>query len=113
MERAIGEAVDATIEAAKPLNRLEPVKARPPTLVEQMNKLETIERELQSRLRKEGVEAQIQAEMRVSEANVRFTRQLSEITADLTRKRDDEIRSATEEYHAKVDELAGLLRRRS
>jgi hypothetical protein len=94
------------------LPRVEPVKSRPPTLVEQMTKLESIERELQARLRKEGVEAQIQAEMRITEANVRFTRQLSDVTADLTRKRDDEIHAATEAYHAKVDELSSLLRRR-
>jgi hypothetical protein len=128
MERALEAAVAAEVEVrrppetdaggmrgslqAQPQPRLEPVKSRPPTLVEQMSKLEAIERELATRLRKEGVEAQIQVEMRVGEANIRFTRQLSEMTAELTRKRDDEIRAATEEYHAKVDELTGLLRRR-
>jgi len=126
MERALEAAVAAEVKtdvggrgslAQPPMspvnpNRLEPVKSRPPTLVEQMTKLEAIERELATRLRKEGVEAQVQAEMRIAEANVRFTRQLSEMTAELTRKRDDEIRAATEEYHAKVDELTGLLRRR-
>lgn len=86
-------------------------QGRPETLADQIGRLEKISRDLASRLRRETIDAQCTAERKISEAHARYTRTLSEQTERLERERDEEIRQAIDEYHARTHELAGLLRR--
>jgi len=74
--------------------------------------MERVERELSARIRREGLAAAEERVTRVTAAQVKYSREVSEAEARLARERDEEIHSATEAYHAKLTELAGLLRRR-
>jgi hypothetical protein len=111
MEKALAAVVDAGVNEQR-----EPVpfaSKRPQTLGDQVQQLERIQREVVNRLRREGIEIQAAAERRITEAHARFARSLSEETARLERERDEEIRQATDEYHVRLHELSGLLRRRT
>jgi len=94
----------------------EPVKfqnKRPQTLAEQVQQVERIEREIDSRLRREMIEANNTAERLVAEAKAQYARRLAEETDRLKRERDEAIRQAVEGYYTKRNDLEGLLRRRT
>jgi hypothetical protein len=113
MENAVATAIDeaAASIATEPV-RLSSVK-RPTTLTDQVQLIERYERELDARLRRESIEAKCEAERRITDAHADYARQLSEETARLERERDETVRQAEDAYHAKLHELAALLRRRS
>ena len=86
---------------------------RPQSLAEQVQQVERIEREIDSRLRREMIEANNTAERLVAEAKAQYARRLAEETDRLKRERDEAIRQAVEGYYTKRNDLEGLLRRRT
>ena len=113
---AFKKAIEEAGEEAAP-SRSEPVPLRPTaqpprTLVEQMQRLESAERQLDGQLRREMTEARIVAERKVNEAQAHFLRMLGEETARLERERDEMIRQAGNEYHKTMHDLEVLERRR-
>ena len=116
MERAISAMVEAGGTVSETPTPKEPVQfqtKRPQTLAEQVQQVERITREIDSRLRREMVEANANADRLVAEAHAHYARRVSEETARLQRERDEAIRQAVEDYYSKRNELEGLLRRRT
>jgi hypothetical protein len=110
-----GQSLSAALAAAPkddPKHPTPPPATRPQSLGDQLNILERIERELSSRVRREAIEAQCEAERKVADAHAEFARRLSEETARLERERDENVIAARDTYHAKLSELERLLRRR-
>ena len=96
--------------------RSEPVQfqtKRPQSLAEQVQQVERIEREIDSRLRREMIEANNTAERLIAEAKAQYARRVAEETARLQRERDEAVRQAVDDYYAKRNDLEGLLRRRT
>jgi hypothetical protein len=123
MERALAAITEAGVTIAEtppPMSQAvhvqgEPVQLqtkRPQTLADQVQQLERIERQISDRLRRDHVEARCTVERKITDARSHHARTLAEETARIDRERDEMIRQAEEEYHAKVHDLAGLLRRR-
>jgi hypothetical protein len=86
---------------------------RPQSLAEQVQQVERIEREIDSRLRREMIEANNTAERLIAEAKAQYARRVAEETARLQRERDEAVRQAVDDYYAKRNDLEGLLRRRT
>ena len=116
MEKALSAITEAGVQIAETPPLKEPVQfqtKRPQTLAEQVQQVERITREIDSRLRREMVEANSNADRLVAEAHAHYARRVSEETARLQRERDEAIRQAVEDYYVKRNELEGLLRRRT
>ena len=112
MEKALAAVSEADLQEAVK----EPVQLqtrRPQPLSEQVNQLETIQRQIADRIRRAGVDARCVAENKITEAHARHARLMADETARIDRERDDTIAQATEDYHNRLHELATLLRKRA
>lgn len=109
MENAVASALEDFKEPPREPVVLRPGK--PSTLADQVQQLERVEREIISRIRREGVEAKSLVERKIAEAHADFARTLSEETARLERARDEMLRQATDEFHQKIHDLSALGRR--
>lgn len=116
MEKALAAVLDAGVTLSETPTVKEPVQfqnKRPQTLAEQVQQVERIEREIDSRLRREMIEANNTAERLIAEAKAQYARRVAEETARLQRERDEAVRQAVDDYYTKRNDLEGLLRRRT